>query len=226
MTLPSLTATLISLLILAAALLYSSVGQAGASGYLAIMALFGLPPEVMRATALVLNVLVASIATFRFARAGAFSWPLFWPFAATSIPFAFIGGSLGLAGSAYKIVVGVILLFAAARLYLGPHQPDSPPKPPRHLLALACGAAIGLVSGLTGVGGGIFLSPLLLFLGWAETRIVSGVSAAFILVNSIAALVADPSAVAFLPPQFPAWAAAAVLGGSSDHITAAPGSPT
>ena len=138
----------------------------------------------MRPAALILNILVASIGTIRFYRAGCFSWSLFWPFALGAIPFAFVGGSLTLPSHIYKQVVGVILLFAAYRLIRKPigdtHKPVAIP------LALLCGAGIGLLSGLTGTGGGIFLSPLLLFAGWAKTKQTAGVSVAFILVNSIA----------------------------------------
>src|SRR6188474_2415170 len=107
---------LLALLILIAALLYSSVGHAGASGYLAAMALFGLPPEVMKPTALVLNLVVATVGTIRYARAGHFAWNLFWPFAVTSIPCAFLGGWLKLPMQTYKIILGAVLLFAAWRM--------------------------------------------------------------------------------------------------------------
>jgi hypothetical protein len=208
------SSAILSGLILAAALLYSSVGHAGASGYLAAMALFGIAPSVMRPTALALNILVAAIATLKFYRAGCFAWPVFWPFAVTSIPFAFLGGGLSLPSSVYKIVVGLVLLYAAYRLFrIAPTalSPDLRPLPAR--VALGAGAAIGLLSGLTGVGGGIFLSPLLLFMGWAETRQTSGVSAAFILVNSIAGLLGQWSGLASLPDSLPLWATAAFIGG-------------
>jgi uncharacterized protein len=204
----------LSVLIFLAALLYSSVGHAGASGYLAAMALFGLAPAVMKPTALVLNILVASIATVQFYRAGYFSWKTFWPFAFGSIPFAFLGGGLSLPASLYKQVLGVVLLFAAYRLFQFTKQVaktniQSAPS----WLAISLGSGIGFLSGLTGVGGGIFLSPLLLFMGWAEMRQTAGVSAAFILVNSIAGLAGNYASVQLLPSALPFWSGAAILGG-------------
>jgi uncharacterized membrane protein YfcA len=197
--------------IFVAALLYSSVGHAGASGYLAAMALFGVTPESMRPAALILNILVASIGTIRFYRAGCFSWSLFWPFALGAIPFAFLGGSLTLPSHVYKQVIGVILWFAAYRLIRKPigdtHKPVAIP------LALLCGAGIGLLSGLTGTGGGIFLSPLLLFMGWAETKQTAGVSVAFILVNSIAGMTGLLTKGMSLHPQLWIWIIAAIAGG-------------
>ncbi|MFA4956211.1 MAG: sulfite exporter TauE/SafE family protein [Candidatus Methanoperedens sp.] len=204
----------IALLIFAAGLLYSSVGHAGASGYLAVMALFGLAPDVMKPTALVLNILVAIIATWHFFRAGYFSWRIFWPFAVSSIPFAFIGGALSLPGSVYKQILGLILLFAAYRLFQFKHlEATDSAKPVPVPKAMLFGAGIGLLSGAIGVGGGIFLSPLLLFMGWAKTKQTAGVSAAFILVNSIAGISGHLSSVKFLPESVYPWAIAAVLGG-------------
>ncbi len=194
-----------------AAVLYSSVGHAGASGYLAVMALAGMPVPMMRPTALVLNLLVASIATIRFARAGFFSWSLFWPFALGSIPLAFVGGAVTLPGHWYRTLVGVVLWVAAARLVLNLARPKA--APPAIPIAIACGAGIGLLAGLTGTGGGIFLSPLLLFMGWAETRQTGGVAAAFILVNSAAGLAGNPASLGHLPEQLPLWAIAVVVGG-------------
>ncbi len=207
-------AELLSIFIFAAALLYSSVGHAGASGYLAAMALFGVAPGVMKPTALALNILVASIATVKYYRAGLFSWSIFWPFAATSIPFAFLGGSLTLPGTLYKQVVGIILLFSAYHIFRNALVNPPKTKDIPVFLGIACGAAIGLISGLTGVGGGIFLSPLLLFMGWAETRQTSGVTAAFILVNSTAGLLGHWSSVRYLPESIAVWGIAAAIGGA------------
>ena len=195
-----------------AAILYSSVGHAGASAYLAAMAFLGAPTPMMRPTALVLNLLVATIASIRFARAGFFSWPLFWPFALGSIPFAFIGGGIVLPGHWYRTLVGLVLWVSAARLFLDLRIPGATHLPSRPI-AILCGAGLGLLAGLTGTGGGIFLSPLLLFMGWAETRQTGGVAAAFILANSAAGLAANPSSLMHIPPQLPLWATAAVVGG-------------
>ncbi len=205
---------LLSILIFAAGLLYSSVGHAGASGYLAAMALFGLAPDVMKPAALVLNVLVAFIATVQFFRAGWFSWNIFWPFALSSIPFAFIGGALSLPGSVYRQIVGFILLFAAYRLFQYRHRAVTDASRPVPVLwAVLIGAGIGILSGAVGVGGGIFLSPVLLFMGWAGTKQTAGVSAVFILVNSTAGIAGHLTGVRFLPDEIYTWAIAAVLGG-------------
>lgn len=205
----------LALLILLAATLYSSVGHGGASGYLAAMALFGLAPAQMKPSALCLNILVASIATYRFYRAGRFSWSLFWPFAVASIPLAYVGGAITLPTTVYKQIVGVTLLYAAIRLFFYT-QAKADARATRSApfaLAIVSGALIGFLSGLTGVGGGIFLSPLLLLMGWADTRRTAGVSAAFILVNSIAGLLGNVSNVQALPRALPYFALAAIAGG-------------
>jgi hypothetical protein len=200
-------------LIFAAALLYSSVGHAGASGYLMAMALFGLAPAVMRPSALTLNILVAAIAAWKFWRAGRFSWPLFWPFALTSIPFAYLGGLLQLPGHYYRPLVGLVLLYAAWHFARRPDTEERPLRPLPRGTALGAGAGLGLLSGLTGVGGGIFLSPLLLMAGWGRLREVAAVAAAFILVNSIAGLLGVLSHAPQLPAALPLWALAAAAGG-------------
>ena len=204
----------IAILFFVGAALYASVGHGGASSYLAVMGLFSLAPDVMKPTALALNILVASVATFKFYRARLFSWRLFWPFAVASIPAAFVGGAVMLPTRWYKIVVGVVLLYAAVWMFRSALRPISKEthSPPLWAAVLA-GLAIGFLSGLTGVGGGIFLSPLLLSMGWAETRATSGVAAPFILVNSIAGLLGHIASVAQLPPSVPVWGAAALLGG-------------
>ena len=200
-------------LIFVAAMLYSSVGHAGASGYLAAMALFGLAPDVMKPTALVLNILVASITTVRFYRAGCFSWSRLWPFAIGSIPASFIGGALSLPTEIYKPLVGVVLWIGAARLAWPGKIEPAEPKPVPLGPGVLWGVSIGLLSGLTGTGGGIFLSPLLLFAGWAATRQTGGVSAAFILLNSLAGLAGRLTTMGQLPAALPVWALAATAGG-------------
>lgn len=201
-------------LILIAAVLYSSVGHAGASGYLAVMALWGIAPETMKPTALTLNILVATIGTVKFYRAGHFSWRLFWPFALTSVPCSFLGGGLSLPGHLYRPIVGAVLLFSALRMLKPAQTEDDGERTfPPIWAGLVWGALIGLLSGLTGVGGGIFLSPLLLVMGWAGIRNTAGVSALFILVNSVAGLAGHLSSVAHLPANLPLLAAAAGTGG-------------
>lgn len=205
---------ILAALILVAALLYSSVGHAGASGYLAAMALMGISPAVMKPTALALNILVAVIATAKYYRVGAFSWHLFWPFALASIPFAYLGGSLTLPTHIYKPLVGAVLIYAAWRSFRTAHQPAQSTNGRPHLFwLLLAGAGLGFLSGLTGVGGGIFLSPLLLFFRWAEVKVISGIAAAFILVNSIAGLLGVITSAPALPSALPYWAIAAVIGG-------------
>lgn len=205
---------IIAALFFAAAALYASVGHAGASAYLAVMALFNFAPGVMKPTALALNILVAMVATVKFYRAGLFSWSLFWPFAAVSIPAAFIGGATMLPARWYDVVVGIVLMYAAAWMFRSALKPlPGQTHPPPLWAAIIAGLTIGFLSGLTGVGGGIFLSPLLLYMAWAETRATSGVAAPFILVNSIAGLLGHLSSVAQLPPNIPVWGAAAVIGG-------------
>src|SRR3954470_5636964 len=151
---------------LVAAFGYAAVGHGGASAYLAALALAGVAPAEMRPIALALNVLGAGIANWKFQRAGHFRWRLFWPFAAVSVPLAFVGGAITLPGHAYKTLVGAVLVYAAAQLWLSARRGDEmrAVREPPLAAAMAVGAVLGLLSGLTGVGGGIFLSPLLLML--------------------------------------------------------------
>jgi uncharacterized membrane protein YfcA len=198
------------------AALYSSVGHAGASGYLAIMALLGVAPDVMRPTALVLNLLVAAIGTWRFARAGLTSWKALLPLAAASVPLAVLGGSIKLPVEGYRALVGVVLLLSALvlawRAYAHVQAVEDGPIRLPIGMALVVGAAIGALSGLTGTGGGIFLSPLLLLAGWAGPRRTAGLAAPFILLNSAAGLTGLGWASAHFPSGLP-WLAAAVLAG-------------
>ena len=210
---------LIAALIFIVAVLYSTVGHAGASGYLAAMALFGMAPAVMKPTALTLNIIVAIIGTIRFCRAGFFSWRTFWPFAIASIPAAFVGGWLTLPASVYKAIVGLVLLYSAVRIFFSARGPDEQETRLVPIgVALIWGAAIGLLSGLTGVGGGIFLSPLLLLMHWARTKETSGVSVTFILFNSVAGLLghglfAHFATISTLPHAAFVWGPAALVGG-------------
>ncbi|HYR22826.1 MAG TPA: sulfite exporter TauE/SafE family protein [Chthoniobacterales bacterium] len=195
------------------AFLYSSVGHAGASGYIATMTLFGLATTVIRPTALVLNILVAIIGSFQFWRAGHFSWKLFWPFALLSIPAAYFGGYLQPPAGVLRILIGIVLLFSAARLIFrrgDPAETVAPSKP----TAVGIGAGLGFLSGLTGTGGGIFLTPLLLFCQWAHIRQAAAVSALFILVNSIGGLVGYFAAVHSLPTLGVTLAIPAIIGGA------------
>ena len=194
------------------ALLYSSVGHAGASGYIAVMSLGNLAPAEIKPIALALNILVATIGSWQFWRAGHFSWKLFWPFAVLAVPFAFVGGYLNLPTRAFKIVVGIALLVSAVQFLVRPPA-EGEPRPPAKPLALGVGAGLGLLSGLTGTGGGIFLTPLLIFMRWARTKTASATSALFILLNSIAGLLGNVSATQTFPKFGLSLLAAAGVGG-------------
>ena len=205
---------LLAALFLAAAILYSSVGHAGASAYLAAMALVGVSQVVMRPTALVLNLFVASIVIARFWRAGHLPWRQLMPLAIGSVPMAFVGGSIDLPGELYRPLVAAVLLAGAVRLATAsaPSDDEDHPGVP-WLPGIVAGAAIGLVAGLTGTGGGVFLTPLLVMAAWTATRDAAGLSGAFILVNSIAGLAGLLIGGFSLPPAMPLWVAAVVAGG-------------
>jgi uncharacterized membrane protein YfcA len=207
-----LATLLILLALFVVAVLYSSVGHGGASGYLAVMALFAVPQAMSRPSALVLNVFVAGVGTVQFYRAGYFSWRTFWPFAVTSIPFAFIGGTITLPTTAYKIVLGVVLMVAAIRLAWN-LKSDVETRQPTIWIALVIGAVIGLLSGLVGVGGGIFLTPVLLLMNWSDTKTAAGISALFILVNSLSGLAGNYGQLVTLPSEVWLWIGAAIAGG-------------
>ncbi len=209
-----MTDLLLTCLIFIAAVLYSSVGHGGASGYLAAMALVGITPSVMKPTALVLNIVVAAITTVKFYRAGSFNQSLFWRFAIGSIPCAFLGGMISIPTQIYKPIMGTVLLYAAVRLGFSSVKSEPPEvESPSIWLSIFLGMAIGLLSGLTGVGGGIFLSPLLLLMGWATVKETAGISAAFILVNSVAGLLGYLTKLPTLPSGLWLWAIAAAAGG-------------
>lgn len=207
---------LLALAILTVALLYSSVGHGGASGYLAVMVLFGLAPAALKPTALLLNILVAGIAVNAFVRAGHFRWGLFWPFAAASVPASFIGGAMELPPDFYRPLLGGVLIFSALRLLM--RQGEKPEHASCNVPVIASlfiGALLGLLSGLTGVGGGIFLSPLLLFFGWAGVRETAATSALFIVANSAAGLLGHLGSLQAVPSFVPLLAVVAVIGGMS-----------
>jgi uncharacterized protein len=203
----------LSVAILVVAILYSSVGHAGASGYIAVMSLFGLSHEAIKPTALTLNIIVALIATWQFYRAGHFSWRLFWPFALLAIPCAFMGGYLNLPTKAFKVVVGCVLLFSAIRFLL-PKPQEVAAHSPAIGVAIPVGAGLGFLSGLTGTGGGIFLTPLLLWMNWANIKAAAGISTLFILVNSAAGLAGNYASTKFLPSFIWVLLLCAVVGGS------------
>ena len=199
---------------LVVALLYSSVGHAGASGYIAVMTLCGLAPAEIKPTALTLNILVATIASLQFWRAGHFSWKAFWPFAVLAVPLAYFGGYVNLPVPAFRISVGIVLLASAARFLVKPPE-EVVARPPSKPVAIATGGGLGLLAGLTGTGGGIFLTPLAVFMRWTSTKTASAISALFILCNSVAGLLGNLAATQKLPTVALPLAAAVLIGGTA-----------
>jgi uncharacterized membrane protein YfcA len=208
------TTLLLAVAVAAVAFLYSTVGHAGASGYIAVMSLFGLAATTIRPTALALNILVSTLTTIQFARAGHFSWKMFWPFALLAVPLAFLGGYVTLPTQVFKILIGVVLLFSAARLLAKPAE-DVVAREVTRPVAIGVGGVLGLFAGLTGTGGGIFLTPVLLFMKWAKTKNAAATSAAFILLNSVAGLAGNFSATKTIPAVAIPLAAAALVGGAA-----------
>jgi uncharacterized protein len=208
---------IVAVAVFAVAVLYASVGFGGGTGYLAVIALAGLASEEIRATALVLNVVVALIGTIQFARKGHFDWRLLTPFLLSSIPAAFAAGRwMKLDPHIYEIVLGVILIYAAYRLWGTRVEKGADVERPPIVFALIGGAVIGLISGLVGVGGGVFLAPMLLLAGWATPRQTAGATAPFILLNSAAALIGlllSDDGLAVQPTALGAWVACVAVGG-------------
>src|SRR5437762_4595269 len=213
---PTTLAALAILFALGAAL-YSSVGHGGASAYIASMALFSVAPETMKPTALALNLLVAGFGAWRYWRRGLTNGKLVLAFALTATPAAYIGGRINLAAIYYKPLVGVLLWLAAARLLWQPKAlAERAVRSPSLWITLPAGAVLGLLAGLTGTGGGIFLSPLIILMAWEEPRHTSGVVSAFIFLNSAAGLAGNVASVGYLPRELPiflgAVGAGAVIG--------------
>jgi uncharacterized membrane protein YfcA len=196
-----------------AATLYASVGHAGASAYLAAMALVGVSAAVMRPTALVLNLFVATIVVVRFARAGHLPWRQLAPLVIGSIPAAFVGGTIDLPGEVYRPLVAIVLLAGAWRLATARTGDADDGTGIPFAAGVAAGAAIGMLAGLTGTGGGIFLTPLLVLAAWTGTRDAAGLSGAFILANSVSGLAGLLSNGITLPPELPLWVGAVLAGG-------------
>ena len=170
------------------AILYSSVGHGGASGYLALLALTGFSPTVMKSTALILNVFVSLIAFIQYYRTKNFNWAILVPLVIASVPAAFYGGTISLDTKIYKPILGVILLFAAFRFFYSPHKTELISTKVNVLILLITGGIIGLISGMIGIGGGVILSPIIILLGWADIKQTAGISALFIFLNSLAGL--------------------------------------
>ena len=219
---------ILSILIFGIAMLYSSVGHAGASGYLAAMAIVGsLAQEEMKLIALLLNVFVGTIGSIRFYKAGHFHWATFWPFAVAAMPMSYLGGSWNLPAAVFKPLIGLVLLFASVMLIWKTRREisaaavseyselvDHTTKQLPLAVALITGAVLGLLAGLTGTGGGIFLSPLLLLCGWAAPKRTAAVSVVFVLLNSLAGLGGVITTIDQLPhAELPWFVIAAVSGG-------------
>ena len=180
--------TIFYLLLFTVAFLYASVGHGGASGYLALMAIYGFAPEVMKPTALVLNLFVSLTAFIQFYRGRHFNWKIFLPLALASIPLAFLGGQINLDASIYKKVLGVLLLIPVARFFFVPQKAEELKQPEGIIWSVLIGAGIGFLSGLIGIGGGIILSPILLLAKWTDQKQTAAISALFIFVNSLSGL--------------------------------------
>lgn len=204
---------LLYFLLFVVAFLYASVGHGGASGYLALMALFGFSAAVMKPTALLLNIVVSLVAFIQFYRKGYFRLRLFLPLALVSVPFAFLGGLTPLEDHLYRRMLGVLLIVPAIR-FTGLFKPAQPTSFPFRILpALIAGSVIGYISGLTGIGGGILLSPLLLMAGWTDMKQTAALSAAFIFVNSLAGLGGSYMNGLPLSTGMAGWAGIALCGG-------------
>lgn len=175
-------------ILLIVAFLYSSVGHGGASGYLALMALFSFPVMVLKPTALLLNIFVSGISFWFFRKNNHFNWKLFYPFAITSIPMAFLGGYIDINATLYKQILGVFLAIAILRILNIFGEEKSRVEKSNLLGSLFIGSAIGLFSGMIGIGGGIILSPVIILLGWGNMKQAAAVSALFIFVNSISGI--------------------------------------
>lgn len=207
------TTILFYALLFLVAFLYSSVGHGGASGYLALMALFSITPEVMKPTALLLNLFVSFTSFIQFYRGKHFNWKLFLPFAITSVPMAFLGGSMALTDDIYKKILGVLLLVPIIRFLFFANVRIAEIKKPNVILSLLIGAAIGFLSGLIGIGGGIILSPILLLLKWADMKQTAAISALFIFVNSLSGLAGQLQKGITFSADMYAYVAIAFLGG-------------
>lgn len=204
---------IIPVLLLVVAFLYAAVGHGGASGYIAVLTLFSIPLQVYKPVVLVLNTIIAGIAFVQFYRAGYFKWSLAWPFLITSIPFAFLGSLVKTSEHLYNLLLGVALIFPVVRLLMnGPKEKESL-KELRLLPALLWGAVIGLASGFLNIGGGIFLSPVIILMGWGNTKDAAAVSSLFIVCNSLSGLAAAGVQVSAFTTLSYIWIMAAVTGG-------------
>lgn len=209
---PELAGLLCILLIVS--FLYSSIGHGGASGYIAVLSILGMSHEIIRPSALVLNVFVASISFIQYYRGGHFNWKLFYPFALLSVPMAYLGSFVDLDPTWYKRIIGICLVIAVLRI-IGLFQPkdEAVSKPAPLIIVLIIGAVLGFLSGMIGIGGGIILSPIILIFGWGNLKETAAVSALFIVVNSIAGIIGLLGQHVLWPHELPYWIIVTILGG-------------
>jgi hypothetical protein len=209
------TLVLAFFLFLIISVLYSSVGHAGASGYLAIMALLSFAPETIKPTSLILNIIVASIASVKYLRAGFFDRKIFFSFILASLPAAFIGGYVHISPGYFKLIAGIFLILSSVLMVIREYFKTSE-KPYRQvplITGLFIGSAIGFISGLIGVGGGVFLSPVIFMFNWTSVKNVSGIAALFILVNSVAGLAGHITGISHIDFNIVFWGLAVIIGG-------------
>lgn len=195
------------------AFLYSSVGHGGASGYLALMALFSASPEVMKPTALLLNLFVSLTSFIQFYRGKHFKWNIFWPLAVASVPAAYVGGLLTVETDIYKKMLGILLLVPIIRFLFFANIKVEELKKSNPGLSVLIGVVIGFLSGLIGIGGGIILSPVLLLLKWTDMKQTAAISALFIFVNSLSGLAGQLTRGIHFSPDMYAYVAVAFVGG-------------
>lgn len=204
---------LFCLILFMVAALYSSVGHGGASAYLALMAIYSFSPDMMKPTALILNLFVSMIAFIQFYRADHFKWKIFLPLAIASVPMAFLGGLISIDASLYKKILGVFLFIPVIRFIFFPNIPDSGLKKNNLVFSLIIGSLLGFFSGLIGIGGGIILSPILLLLSWTNQKQTAAISALFIFVNSLSGLAGQASKGLALSPDMIWYIISAFAGG-------------
>jgi len=207
------TIILFYILLFLVAFLYSSVGHGGASGYLALMALFSVSPEVMKPTALLLNLFVSLTSFIQFYRGKHFHWKIFLPFAIASVPMAYVGGLVTVDGDIYKKILGILLVVPIVRFLFFANIKVGELKQSNPYLSLLIGAAIGFLSGLIGIGGGIILSPVLLLLKWTDMKQTAAISALFIFVNSLSGLAGQLTRGINFSPDMYAYVGVAFVGG-------------
>jgi len=206
---------IIALSLLIAGFLYASVGHGGASGYLAVLAIFSIPVTDYRPFILVLNIVVAGLSFSQYYKTGYFKWDLTWPFLITSIPFAFLGAQIHLVKEHYNLLLGLALLFPILKLIGFTPMPDRIYKSLNFAYALIFGAIIGFLSGMLNIGGGIFLSPVIILMAWANSKHAAASSALFIVLNSMAGLVGNMPNFNNLSTTLYIWFTAAVIGGAT-----------